>query len=342
MGHEPGADASRTGASVGMVRVAVVGAGQMGANHCRVYENLKDATLVGVLDADGERARRVAAANDCLVFGSVEELKGQVDAVSLAVPSSLHAVLGVSLLEQGIHCLIEKPLATNPADCQALIAAAQANGVVLLVGHIERFNPAVAQLKEILAHGHAVLGVEARRMSAVSSRVLDVDVVLDLMVHDLDIVLDVVGQPVSEVVARGVTSASSAGPDYVSALLRFAGGALGTVTASRITQNQVRSLAVTTDQRFLTVDYSAQELLIYRQGRIGHVEGGHNSDGRYVLDVNTERVFVRRAEPLAEELAHFLRAVKGIESPLVSGKASLEALGLVWEIQRQLLQDAGW
>ncbi|MBV9412954.1 MAG: Gfo/Idh/MocA family oxidoreductase [Acidimicrobiia bacterium] len=316
------------------VRVAVVGTGQMGSNHCRVYANLKGANLVGVFDADSERAKRVADVNDCAVFATLDELAGEVDAVSLAVPSALHAELGVRLLDRGIHCLIEKPLANTKRECEALIAAADASNAVLLVGHIERFNPAVTQLKEILRDGHAVLAVDARRMSAVSSRVVDIDVVLDLMVHDLDIVLDVVGEPVVDVVARGVTTSGSNSPDYVMAMLRFAGGALASLTASRITQNKIRSLAITTDQRFLTIDYSAQRLLIFRQGRIGGVGNAEASDDRYVLDVGTERVFVPPVEPLAEELAHFLQAVRGEVPPRVSGTAALQALELVWEIQR--------
>jgi predicted dehydrogenase len=138
-----------------------------------------------------------------------------------------------------------------------------------------------------------------------------------------------------------VTTEGSTGPDYVTALLRFPSGAVASVTASRITQNQVRSLAVTTDQRFLTVDYSAQELLIYRQGRIGELASTDTPDGRYVLDVGTERVFVRRVEPLGEELAHFLRAIRGEEAPRVTGAAALATLVLVWEIQRQIETGAG-
>jgi predicted dehydrogenase len=328
---------TRIGAAL---RVGVIGAGQMGANHCRVYGGLKGVELIGVLDVDGARASAVAAANDCGTFASLDELLGKVDAVSVAAPSSFHAEIGEMLLDHGIHCLVEKPLATTDAECQRLVDASRRTGAVLLVGHIERFNPAVSQLKEILADDHAVLALDARRMSAVSSRLVDVDVVLDLMVHDLDIVLDVVDLPVVDVVARGVTLPDSPGPDYVTAMLHFEGGCLATFTASRITQNQVRSLEVTTDQRFFTVDYSAQELLIYRQGRIGELSKREMPDGRYVLDVGTERVFVRRVEPLAEELSHFVRAIRDEVPPRVTGEAARNALRLVWEIQRQVAQGA--
>ena len=317
------------------VRVAVVGAGQMGANHCRVYNALKGADLVGVFDLDRGRSTTVANLNECEVFRSLEELAGAVDAATVAVPSACHAEVGTFLLERGIHCLIEKPLAMSETDALSLIDTATRSGVTLLVGHIERFNPAVCQLKEILADRHEILALDARRMSAVSSRVLDVDVVLDLMVHDLDIVLDLVGGTVVNVVARGVTVAGSPGPDYVTALLEFDSGCVASLTASRITQNQIRSLEVTTNQRFLTVDYSAQELLIYRQGRIGELNS-LAPDGSYVLDVGRERVFVRRVEPLAEELSHFLSVVRGDSKPTVDGASALLALQLVWEIQQQV------
>jgi predicted dehydrogenase len=317
------------------VRVAVVGVGEMGANHARVYAGLKGADLVAVVDADAGRASAVAAQHGCRAASSVSELVGQVDAVSVAVPSSLHAEVACELLDAGIHCLVEKPLASTEADAQAILAAAERGGARLLVGHIERFNPAVEQLQRILRLDHEVLALDARRMSAVSARVTDVDVVVDLMIHDLDIVLGLVDDEVVDIVARGVHGAGRTGGDYVTAVLSFAGGAVASLTASRITQNQVRELQVTTDQRFFTVDYPAQELLIYRQGRIGGVDGADPADGRYVLDVGTERVFVRRTEPLALELAHLLEVARGAE-PRISGAHALRALQTAWAIQEQV------
>jgi len=173
-------------------------------------------------------------------------------------------------------------------------------------------------------------------MSAVSGRISDVDVVADLMVHDIDIVLDLVGERPNDIVARGVQT-GEAGADYAVAVLRFPSGALASLTASRVTQNQIRELQVSTRHRLFTVDYPAQELLIYQQGRIGGLLGtAAGADGRYVLDVNTERVFVRRTEPLVQELAHFVRVVRGEETPRVTGEAALAALEVVWEIQRQI------
>ncbi len=316
------------------VRVAVVGVGNMGRNHARVYATMKGVDLVAVVDPDQDRAREVATAYGCSPVSSIESL-GDVDAVTIAAPSVLHADIGTSLLERGIHCLVEKPLATSREDGELLIAAAEAGDTHLLVGHIERFNPAVRQLREILL-GEDVLVVNARRMSAVSSRIADIDVVSDLMIHDLDIVRCLLGEADVEVTARGVAGPN--GADHVTALLTYGTGAVASLTASRITQNRIRGLEVTTRDRFFTIDYPSQELLIYRQGRIGGIDGPAGADGRYVLDVGTERVFVARREPLVEELRHFVAVARGDESPEVDGRSALAALELVWRIQAQVEQ----
>ncbi len=314
------------------LRVAVVGAGSMGANHARVYSTLKGVELVAIIDADTERAAAVADRHGGRVGEHIRDLRGEVDAVSVAVPSTLHCAVGVELLSMGIDVLVEKPIASTPAEGRLLVEAADDLDRVLLVGHIERFNPAVEQLKEIVQTGPPLLAVDARRMSAVSARVTDVDVVTDLMIHDLEIVLDLVGEDVRDVVARATTANGRNGSDYVTAMVSFAGGALATFTASRVTQNQIRELQVTTEERLLTVGYSAQELLIHRQGRVGSIGEEDPNGGRYVLDVGTERVFVRRSEPLVAELTHFVAAARRLEPPRISGASALRALELATEI----------
>ena len=318
------------------VRLAVVGVGGMGFNHARVLSGLKGVELVAVVDTDAARCDAAAQQFGCRSVRDVAEVTGEVDAVTVAVPSGVHAAVAVPLLEQGIACLVEKPLASNEADAVQILEAAAKGNAPLLVGHIERFNPAVEQLQLILPDDHDVLALDARRMSAVSSRVTDVDVVTDLMVHDIDIVLDLVGDRVVDVSARGVMRGGSPGDDFVTALLTFSTGTLATLTASRVTQNQVRELQVTTDSRFFTVDYSNQELLIYRQGRIAGLNDESDDASRYVLDVGTERVFVRRTEPLASELSHFVAVVRDGISPRVTGEQALDALRLVWQIREQV------
>lgn len=308
------------------VRVGVVGVGSMGTNHARVYDTLKGAELVAVVDGERDRAAHVADVYGGEAFTTIDELAGRVDAVSVAAPSALHADLGCRLLELGIDCLIEKPLATSVEDGRRLVDAARRHGRVLLVGHIERFNPAVEQLADILRGEPPVLAVDARRMSAVSARITDVDVIADLMIHDLDVVLGLIADEVVGVTARGAAVDGAVGEDYVSALLSFANGSLASLTASRITQNQVRALEVTTADRLYAVDYSSQELNIYRQGRIGGIADEQVEAGRYLLDVGTERVFVRRAEPLVAELTHFLEVVRRREPARVDGAAALRVL----------------
>jgi len=291
---------------------------------------LKDVDLVAVVDPNEEN-RTAAAVHGSRALASIDDLP-EVDAAVVAVPTALHLPVGLALMERGVHCLIEKPLALTGDEANVLIDAAESAGVVLQVGHVERFNPAVRQLRELL-EGERVLVANARRMSAVSSRVSDIDVVMDLMVHDIDVVLYLMGPDVVEVEARGVDGPN--GSDHVTALLRFEGNRLASLTGSRITQNQVRQLEVTTADRFLTVDYPSQELLIFRQGRIGGV-GDEGFDGRYVLDVETRRVFVRRSEPLVAQLEHFVGAVRGDHPCEIGGRQALATLDLVWTIQRRL------
>ena len=309
--------------------VAVVGVGEMGRNHARCLASMKGVDLVAVVDSDEERRNAAAAAFECQPFSSVSQLP-QIDAAVVAVPTALHAEVGSALMERGMHCLVEKPLAIDPAQAQILIQAADASNVVLQVGHIERFNPAVRQL-EILLQGEQVLVANARRMSAVSARIGDIDVVMDLMVHDLDVILYLMGNRVENTIAVGIDG--SHGFDHVTALISFAGGSMASLTASRITQNQIRKLEVTTKEDFFSVDYSSQELLIFRQGRL---DNDDMAEGRYVLDVDTRRVFVRRTEPLVSELEHFMGAIRGDHENEVDGRQALNALSLVWDIQEKL------
>lgn len=322
------------------VRVAVVGAGRMGQNHLRIYDFLKDVTIAGVVDTDRATAEDMAGRYGCPVFDSIEQLVGKVDAVSVCVPSALHGDVGQFLLGNGIHCLIEKPLATTEAECLSLIGEAARTGVALMVGHVERFNPAVQQLAHILDGGRKIYAIDARRMSWASSRVTDVDVVLDLMVHDLDVVLSFVRRPVSSVVATGVHAHDSLGEDYVSAILGFSTGTMATLTASRITQTKVRELSLTTDIGHMTIDYINQQLLVYRRGPNESDGDMWWSEGGYVLDNVVDRVLIRNQEPLLLELQSFIDAVQRGMKPLVTGEEALAALQLAWQIQEQV-KNAG-
>ena len=316
------------GSANGDLRVAVVGVGRMGQNHARCLSSMKGVDLVAVVDSDQALGEFVAATSGSRAVDSIAALQG-IDAAVVAVPTVHHAEVGCALMERGVHCLVEKPLAGDPDDAQALLKVAEASDVVLQVGHVERFNPAVSQLREALVDD-SVLAVNARRMSASSGRVTDIDVVMDLMVHDFDVVLSLMGDDTPSVVARGVDGIS--GYDHVTALLSFNDRRMASLTASRITQNQIRQLEVITEDRFYTVDYPNQDLVIYRRGRVdGHA--GNEAEVRYSLDVDIRQVFVRRREPLVEELEHFVGAVRGEHPCEVDGHQALRALELVWAVQ---------
>lgn len=317
------------------LRVGVVGAGEMGRNHLRAYSSLRGVELVAVADTDTALARSVAESYGCQFFSAPHELVGVVDAATIAVPSVAHAEVGSLLLREGIHCLIEKPLAPTEDGCDALLSAAEDGGAVLMAGHIERFNPAVQQMMHMISSGErTVYAMDARRMSSVSSRITDVDVVMDLMIHDIDIVTASIGEPVVDVTARGI-SVAGRGCDYATTLLQFKGGALATLTASRITQNKVRELHISTDDGLIVVDYSTRELLLYRQGQ----RGGRKDvglEGGYVLDLAMERILLPGGEPLVLELQHFVECVVTGNEPVVSGRVALDALRIGWQIHDQL------
>ncbi len=330
---------SRTLSSDQPIRVAVIGVGNMGRNHLRVYAGLKNARLVGVYDPDAQAAASIVPQYNATVFSSLEALCDQVDAVSICSPSSTHAEVGLFCLQRGIHCLIEKPLATTESECLALIAAAEKAKITLLVGHIERFNPAVQQIASFLQTDVQIHAIDTRRLSSVSKRITDVDVVLDLMVHDIDIVLALMQREVTSVSAAGVKTYNSPGGDYVTTLLGFAGGAVATLTASRISQNTVRKLSVTTDRGLIEVDYINQSIEIYQQDEVVPRTARAAAFFDYTRAIAMERVLVRRSEPLQMELAHFLDAVRNQVRPAVTGTQALEALRLAWKIHQCLRAD---
>ncbi|MBF0414184.1 MAG: Gfo/Idh/MocA family oxidoreductase [Magnetococcales bacterium] len=315
------------------LRVAVVGVGQMGRHHARIYAQLPHVDLVAVVDLNPELAHTTAAQYGCQALTTCESLPGQVDAVSIATPPGTHAPVGLFLMRHGIHCLIEKPLAVSEAECQLLITAAERNQVVLLVGHIERFNPAMQALHALIAQGVHILAIDGRRMSGSSARITDVDVVTDLMIHDLDCVLALVHRPVTRIIANAVHTPESPGVDYVSALLNFEGGAMANLTASRITQGRIREMSVTSDIGLLTVHFIPQELSICRQGRPVTIDANNQTSWHYSPDLVIEKLPVRHAEPLALEIQHFVDAVRGNTPPLVTGTQALEVIKAVQKIR---------
>jgi len=326
------------------LRIAVVGIGSMGQHHLRINSTLKNIELVAVVDIDSDRAREAKWRYGCEAYTHIDDLIGKVDAVSIAVPSSLHADIGLFFLQNGIHCLIEKPLATTEADCLKLIEAAESKGLVLAVGHIEQFNPAVQELKRILSESDRVgkiHGIDVERMNGTVNRILDVDVILDLMVHDLDIVLSLISAPILSLSAEASylsnqtkkANADKTNADYVSALLSFSNGVVANIKASKITQKKIRQMSLTTDMGYISLNYTAQEILIYKQVS---PEAHNLSFQHYDCDEIIERVSIRAREPLVLELENFINAITTGVAFHVSPRQALRALKVVWKIQQHL------
>jgi len=322
----------------GLIKVAVIGAGMMGKNHLKTYKTLHGVQLVGVYDIFEDAAKSAAEMFGIRAFSSLEEVAQNVDAVSVVTTSVTHADVGEFFLKRGVHCLIEKPLATTELECYRLIKAAKENNVTLLVGHIERFNPAVEQLSKILTDTSKIRSLTAQRMSAASGRITDVDVAMDLMIHDIEVVQSLVKSQVVNVEAMSVkTPDQPEGKDYISALVQFENGVTANLTASRITQSRVRTLSVTTDENYIDMDFISQSIRVCTQGRSPYM----NKDAlpswmNYGLKGCEEQLFVPMGQPLAAEQNHFVNCILGKETPRITGENALEALRVIWEVQKKL------
>ena len=320
------------------IKVAVIGAGMMGKNHLKMYKTLSNVELVGVYDVFEEASKSAAETFGIKAFSSLEEVAQNVDAVSVVTTSVTHAEVGEFFLKKGIHCLIEKPLATTEEECNRLINAANKSGVVLLVGHIERFNPAVEQLSKILADTSKIRSLTAQRMSAASGRITDVDVAMDLMIHDIEVIQSLVKSKVTNVEAMSVkTPDRPEGKDYISALVSFENGVTANLTASRITQSRVRTLCVTTDEAYIDLDFISQSINVCTQSRSPYM----NKDAipswmNYGLKGCEEHLFIPSNQPLAAEQSHFIDCILGKATPRVTGQDALQALRVIWEVQNKL------
>src|SRR5579871_1581639 len=282
-------------------RMAVVGVGQFGRNHCRVIRESDRAELAAVVDADAGRAAAAATEFSAVALHDYRELAGRVDAAVVATPTSLHEEIGCALLDSGIDVLVEKPIAPDLASADRLIEAADRSGRVLQVGHLERFNPAVAELE-----GRATLPLffEIHRMNVFSPRSLDVDVVLDLMIHDVDIVLALAKDEPSEIRAAGIRVLSEK-VDIANVRMQFPNGCVANLTASRVSTERVRKLRLFQPQQYLSLDYERKDLAIFTVGE--------------KKQIGFEQARISKDEPLKLQLEAFLDSIETRNSPKCSG-----------------------
>jgi predicted dehydrogenase len=307
------------------VRAGVVGVGKMGENHARIYDELAETTLAGVFDADDDRARDVADRYDTNAFG-LESLLESVDVASIAVPTAHHYEMAVACIRHGVDVLVEKPFVSNPAAGRDLVELAEANDVTIQVGHVERFNPAVETLRELVADLD-VYSVTARRLGPPPERDIQDTAVMDLMIHDVDVVLDLVdGQP-TDYDAVGTASGR-----YATATIAFDSGVVGNLTASRVTQEKVRELTISAANCRVTMDYIDQTVEIHRASTPEYLK--QSGDVHYRHENLVERVTVDRQEPLENELQSFVEATTSAAEPLVTAADGLSVLEVTQALDR--------
>ena len=312
------------------VKVGVIGLGRMGQQHCRIYSGLRRAQLVGVCDINHEVGRQVARRFDVPFFRDVEDLLSSVEAVSLVTPTPYHFDLAMQCIAHGIPVLVEKPIAETLDQAAEIVRAAEDSHVMVQIGHIERFNPAYVELKNVLAE-MTPLALNFRRLSAYAGSNTDVDVVQDLMIHDADLVLDLIGREPASITATGISAYGKA-IDHALAQLHFDGGPLLTLTASRLTEEKIRSIEVTSLEAFLEANLLSKTVEIHRR-TVSQYLNTNRSNVKYRQESILESVLVPVVEPLLSELQHFIDCVIENKVPAVQARDGLKALQLVMDIR---------
>jgi predicted dehydrogenase len=303
-----------------VIRTAVIGVGYLGRFHAQKYAQLPGSRLIAVVDANADAARKVAAELGVRAETDYRAILDEVDAVSIAVPTPLHHVVGCAALQKGVHVLIEKPIATTIAEASELVVLAHARACVLQVGHLERFNPAIMAAVTKLGVPRFV---ESHRLAPFKARGSDVSVVLDLMIHDIDLIQELVGQPIEHIDAVGSTVFSGE-TDIVNARIRFRGGCVVNTTASRISMKQERKIRIFQDDAYLSIDMQQKVLTVIRKKDAAPVESP--------AQVSIEEESFEQGDALLAEIEAFLRAVREHTEPMVSGEDGLRALETAMKI----------
>ena len=307
------------------VRAAVVGVGYLGKFHAEKYAGLAEAELVAVVDADIDRAREIAAKHNAAACSDYRELIGNVDAVSIVVPTNLHHAIARDFLLAGVDVLVEKPITVTLEEADELVAAAKDKNCILQVGHLERFNGAIVALNGIL---NKPMFIESHRLAPFKDRGIEVDVILDIMIHDIDIILNLVGAPVTAIHAVGVPVVSNQTNDIANVRLEFATGCIANVTASRISVKEMRKIRIFQQDAYISIDYAAQDIEVYRKMELG--------DQYDTPQIMYDDIDIKQADSLKEEIRSFVNAVQTRCAPVVSGEAGRDALKIALEIVHQV------
>ena len=312
---------------VDSLRVGVIGTGIMGGHHTRVASTLPGCQLVGIFDVDSARAEQVAQQFGTATFPSIDALCDATDAVIVASPTRTHAEIGALCLNAGCHVLLEKPIASTVADGEKLLAVSKQSDKLLMIGHAERFNPAVSVVLSLLPQ-EEVFDIALQRLSPTPPRDRSADIIFDLMIHDLDLALAFSGSSAISVSAVG-NRIRCEFIDHVTALLRFASGATATLTASAVSQERVRQGRLFTRSAQFQIDFASREVWIHRQGKSSIAK----DDGQYYQVSQVEQILVPNREPLAIEQEHFIQSIRAGSPPLTDAETGLAALRLAQAIQ---------
>jgi len=317
------------------VHIGVIGVGVMGERHSRVCANLPRVELVGVADSSEEHGQQIANRYETTYFADRHELLSQVDAVTIAATTPVHYVLAAECLELGLHVMVEKPITETIEQAQKLVQMADDRGLILQVGHIERFNPAFIELKHV-TEDMTLVGVNMRRLSPFDTSNTDVDVIRDLMIHDLDLAVDLVGSELEGITAWG-RSINTGGIDHAVANLSFRGGPIATLFASRVTEQKVRAIEVIAQGAYVEVDLLSKSVLVHRRTFPQYLD--NHSTTKYRQESVIERIHVPMFEPLMLELRHFVDCVRENRPTQVPGSDGLRALQLAHTVANEIARQ---
>ncbi|MFH1098080.1 MAG: Gfo/Idh/MocA family oxidoreductase [Candidatus Desantisbacteria bacterium] len=312
------------------INIGVVGIGHMGKYHVKCYHDIPEVNLVAIADVNADALRQLSEKYIVASYTDYSQLYGLVEAVSIAVPTSFHYKVAKDFLSAGIHVLLEKPITQNVEEAEELMAIAKENNLILQIGHVERFNAAIWELKKAL---HNPLFVECRRLGPFNTRIGDAGVVMDLLIHDIDIVLNLIDSVVVEIHAVG-TQVYSGHEDIANVQIVFANGCIASLTASRVTENKVRTMAITQPDEYIFLDYAEQDIHIHRQ-TTGNYILTHDTVGYQQRSV-VERIFVHKGNPLKLELLHFLNCITDGTKPLTTPEDDITALRVTLSVLEQI------
>jgi predicted dehydrogenase len=323
---------------MGKLKLGVIGVGHLGSLHSKMYAEIDTAHFVGVYDVNPEKRNEVASKYSVTAFGTIEELIRSVDAVSIATVTTTHYEVAKQVLKAGKHVLIEKPITSTPAEADELIALAKQHNVLIQVGHIERFNPAIISLE---SYQLKPMFIESHRLAQFNPRGTDVAVVLDLMIHDIDIILSLVNSPVKQIDANGVAVVSDT-PDIANARLQFENGCVANVTASRISRNKMRKMRMFQSNAYIAIDFQLGSADVFRLGNEG--EGsiwstmllGQIGEGKKKRSIIYEQPEIKKINALKYELESFISAVQQNTRPVVNGEDGRLALDVAQQIMHKI------